>query len=614
MPSRSKIGDAPNGEDTSLDGTEKFPVTGSKYALISSIWTYISTVTGALTNKTIGNTNTITVKDANLTIQDDADTTKQAKFQASGITTATTRTLTIPDATTTLVGTDATQTLTNKTVNLSSNTLTGTTAQFNTALSDNDFATLAGSETLTNKTLTSPTINSPTIATPTISGAITFPDGVRQTFNPDGTNAGLNVGSQAGDPSAPSNGDLWYDSTANELTARINGSNVALGGGGGSVATDTIWDAKGDLAVGTGANTASRLAVGTNGQVLQADSAEATGVKWASVAGTGDVVGPASATDNAIVRFDSTTGKLVQNSSITMSDTGALTFPDNVRQTFNPGADAAGLNVGSHAGDPGTPSNGDLWYDSTANELTARINGANVALGSGGGAPTTAEYVTTASDGTLSAEVSIPGLAGSADKAGAGGAGTSEEWDTSTTGLSWSPSSPATADSDTTLLSHLYLRATDTTARYGTTAWSPAGAFDIRLGACQLAMENTTAGTNALGLIVLDATTPGNGVLLELEVDPNARTCNVVAYTYASGTPTQRGSSWSVDSTTPVWLRITRDGSNNVSFWLSKTGKTGTYQLIATQAHTFTASYKGVRFALAAANGSAITDWIRTDV
>lgn len=76
--------------------------------------------------------------------------------------------------------------------------------------------------------------SSPTIATPTFTGALVFPDGVRQTFNPDGTNAGLNVGSQAGDPSAPSNGDLWYDSTANELTARINGSSVALGAGGGS--------------------------------------------------------------------------------------------------------------------------------------------------------------------------------------------------------------------------------------------------------------------------------------------------------------------------------------------------------------------------------------------
>lgn len=45
------------------------------------------------------------------------------------------------------------ETLTNKTVNLTSNTLSGTTAQFNTALSDNDFATLSGTETLTNKTI-----------------------------------------------------------------------------------------------------------------------------------------------------------------------------------------------------------------------------------------------------------------------------------------------------------------------------------------------------------------------------------------------------------------------------------------------------------------------------
>lgn len=51
-----------------------------------------------------------------------------------------------------------TATLENKTFDLGSNTLTGTTAQFNTALSDGDFATLAGTETLPNKSLTSPTI------------------------------------------------------------------------------------------------------------------------------------------------------------------------------------------------------------------------------------------------------------------------------------------------------------------------------------------------------------------------------------------------------------------------------------------------------------------------
>ena len=53
-----------------------------------------------------------------------------------------------------------TKTLTNKSIALGSNTVTGTTAQFNSALSDGSFATTAGSETLTNKTLTTPVIAS----------------------------------------------------------------------------------------------------------------------------------------------------------------------------------------------------------------------------------------------------------------------------------------------------------------------------------------------------------------------------------------------------------------------------------------------------------------------
>jgi hypothetical protein len=52
------------------------------------------------------------------------------------------------------------------------------------------------------------------------------------------------------------------------------------GGGGGDIATDTLWDAKGDVAVASGANAANRLAVGTDGQVLTADSAAPLGVAW----------------------------------------------------------------------------------------------------------------------------------------------------------------------------------------------------------------------------------------------------------------------------------------------------------------------------------------------
>ncbi|CAB4159723.1 hypothetical protein UFOVP720_22 [uncultured Caudovirales phage] len=45
---------------------------------------------------------------------------------------------------------------------------------------------------------------------------------------------------------------------------------------------NTIVDAKGDLIAATAADTPARLAVGTNGQVLTADSTAATGLKWAT--------------------------------------------------------------------------------------------------------------------------------------------------------------------------------------------------------------------------------------------------------------------------------------------------------------------------------------------
>lgn len=47
---------------------------------------------------------------------------------------------------------------------------------------------------------------------------------------------------------------------------------------------NTIVDAKGDLIAATAADTPARLAVGTNGQVLTADSTAATGLKWATAA------------------------------------------------------------------------------------------------------------------------------------------------------------------------------------------------------------------------------------------------------------------------------------------------------------------------------------------
>jgi hypothetical protein len=52
-----------------------------------------------------------------------------------------------------------------------------------------------------------------------------------------------------------------------------------------------------------------------------------------SGSGTGDVSGPASATDNAVVRFDGTTGKLIQNGVISYTDAGILNGPTAINTT-----------------------------------------------------------------------------------------------------------------------------------------------------------------------------------------------------------------------------------------------------------------------------------------
>lgn len=114
----------------------------------------------------------------------------------------------------------------------------------------------------------------------------------------------------------------------------------------------------------------------TEGEFLIDGDLRVTGASTiGGVSTASKVTGPSSATDNALVRFDGTTGKLVQNSLITLADAGNFNFPDGVKQIFNPDGTNAGLNVGTHTAEPSSPGNGDLFYDSTANALKARING-----------------------------------------------------------------------------------------------------------------------------------------------------------------------------------------------------------------------------------------------
>jgi hypothetical protein len=151
------------------------------------------------------------------------------------------RTITLPDATGQVVLRDTTDTLTNKSIALSGNTVTGSIADFNTALTDADFATLSGTETLANKTLTSPTVSGLYLSDSSIvfEGAtandhettlsVTDPTADRTITIPDVTGTIVTTG----DTGSVTNGMLAGSIANNKLensAITINGTSTSLGG------------------------------------------------------------------------------------------------------------------------------------------------------------------------------------------------------------------------------------------------------------------------------------------------------------------------------------------------------------------------------------------------
>lgn len=132
-----------------------------------------TTDTQAISNKTYGNTNTITLKGSLFTLQDQTDTTKQGNFSLAGVTTATTRTWTLPNGNLTLATTSGTETFTNKTI--TSPTITGGTITNPTLTIDsiNEFTALNG-VTVAGLSLKSGKLNtaSSVVATNITAGAI----------------------------------------------------------------------------------------------------------------------------------------------------------------------------------------------------------------------------------------------------------------------------------------------------------------------------------------------------------------------------------------------------------------------------------------------------------
>src|SRR6056300_640390 len=149
------------GIDTSATGN------AVTFAIDSSVTT--NTGTQTLTNKTIdASSNTLSnignssLTNSTISISDDSSSSTNIPLGGgfsilggTGITSSVNGSELTLEVDNTITTNSGTQTLTNKTIDLGNNTLTGTTAEFNTALQDGSFATLDGTETLTNKTINS---------------------------------------------------------------------------------------------------------------------------------------------------------------------------------------------------------------------------------------------------------------------------------------------------------------------------------------------------------------------------------------------------------------------------------------------------------------------------
>ena len=253
--------------DPTADRTITFPDASGTVALAANVAALSgATFTGGITGTDLSLTGNLTVLGTTTTIDsstillknslvfegataDSYETTIQITDPTAD------QTITLQNASGVIPLRDTSDTFTNKSISLTTNTITGTKAEFNSAMSDADFATLAGTETLTNKTLTSPTVSGLTLS----DGSLVIEGATADAFE-------LTI--SAGDPTADRTVTFQDVSGTVALTADFTG-----------YVTETGTQTLSNKSISLGSNTVTSTLAQLNTAISDADVASLAGTE-----------------------------------------------------------------------------------------------------------------------------------------------------------------------------------------------------------------------------------------------------------------------------------------------------------------------------------------------
>jgi hypothetical protein len=198
------------------------------------------------------------------------------------------------------------------------------------------------------------------------------------------------------------NGSVWQKVDNTETVTSVNGQTGAVVLTTTNIAEGTnlyYTDARARTAISAGTGISYDNATGVVTNAAPDQTVSLTGGTGISTSGTypnftitntspslgGDVVGPTGATDNAVARYDTTTGKLLQNSTVLISDSGAvsgvttLAASTSVTTPIVQASNSAGLALRNSAG-TSQISMGAGGGDNVTIAVATNINGANAQI------------------------------------------------------------------------------------------------------------------------------------------------------------------------------------------------------------------------------------------